>query len=402
MIREYSSGKSPVVSSSITKKSCPRCGRPVDPDARTCQHCGIDLALAAILVAEQSLSAQTLVSSGTPITPEVLIPRLGEILLERGVIDSADLERALEYHKMLAEAGKPRLIGQILLELGMVDQETLDQVVTEQILQLQAALQRANRQLEQRVQERTLDLQNALNKLSELNQLKSNFISNISHELRTPLTHIKGYLDLLADGTLGPITSTQIEAVGVLLRSEARLEQLIEDLILFSFASRGEFTLRKSQADIDKVINASVSRVENLAKAKKIILEVSVKDGIPLVDVDVEKITWAIMQLLDNAIKFTPQGGSVNVGALREGDQVRVSVDDTGIGIDPDRIDEIFEPLHQLDGSVTRRYGGTGLGLALVRRIIEAHGSFIKVQSEPGRGSYFQFSLPVVKNGYAQ
>jgi signal transduction histidine kinase len=267
---------------------------------------------------------------------------------------------------------------------------------------LQAALQRANRQLEQRVQERTVDLQNALNRLSELNQLKSNFISNISHELRTPLTHIKGYLDLLADGSLGSMTTEQSDAIGVLLRSEARLEKLIEDLILFSFASRGEFTLRKSQVEVNELISSSLARIEKLAKAKRITLEVSVTDGMPSVYVDTEKITWAIMQLLDNAVKFTPQGGNINVCVLQEGDQVKVSIADTGIGIEPERIDEIFEPLHQLDGSITRRYGGTGLGLALVRRIVEAHGSLVKVQSKPGQGSHFEFSLPVVKNGHDQ
>jgi signal transduction histidine kinase len=114
-----------------------------------------------------------------------------------------------------------------LLELGYIDREILDQVITEQILQLQSALQHANRQLESRVQERTRELQQALNRLSELNQLKSNFISNVSHELRTPLTHIKGYLDLLADGSLGQLTDQQSTAVEGRFALETRLEELI-------------------------------------------------------------------------------------------------------------------------------------------------------------------------------
>lgn len=135
------------------------------------------------------------------------------------------------------------MIGQKLLELGLVDRETLDQVVTEQILQLQQALQLANRQLEQRVLERTQDLQQALNKLSELNELKSNFISTISHELRTPLTHLKGYITLLADGSLGDLSEAQQEAMDVMERAEARLEHLIEDLIQFSLIARGQLSL---------------------------------------------------------------------------------------------------------------------------------------------------------------
>jgi signal transduction histidine kinase len=288
-------------------------------------------------------------------------------------------------------------VGQVLLDLGFIDREILDQVVTEQILQLQSALQQSNRQLEWRVQERTQDLQNALNKVSELNQLKSNFISNISHELRTPLTHIKGYLNLLAEGTLGSLNKDQSEALEVLLRSEARLEQLIEDLIWFTLASRGELTLNLYSCNVTDLIQTSLSRAEKLARARKISLQVILAVGLPMVQVDGDKITWVLLQLLDNAIKFTPQGGKVKVDAALEDGLVKVSVTDTGIGISPDRIEEIFEPFHQLDESDKRHYGGTGLGLALVRRIVEAHGTRIKVQSEIGKGSRFEFELPSVK-----
>jgi len=390
------------VNISVSTKTCPRCGNSIDPQARTCQECGIDLALATILVAEESLTGLAPYSSSTPISPEILVPRLGEILLEKGVISPADLDKALERHKQFAESGQPRLIGHILLELGMVNRETLDQVVTEQIFQLQTALHQANRTLEQRVQERTLDLQSALEKLSELNQLKSNFISNISHELRTPLTHIKGYLSMLADGSLGPLSQEQADALGVLLRSEERLEKLIEDMLLFSLAARGEFTLHKELVNIKDIIRVSLSRVEKFATSRKIKLETFLPSELPLILVDPEKVSWAIIQLLENAIKFTPLGGWVGIEAGSEDNQVWVGVRDTGIGIQPERMEEIFEPFHQLDGSATRHYGGTGLGLALVRRIIEAHGGVIKVDSREGQGSHFQIYLTVAKDGYAQ
>jgi len=125
------------------------------------------------------------------------------------------------------------LLGQVLRELQLVDAETLDQVITEQILQLQSALREANRQLERRVEERTRDLQRALERLTELNQLKANFIANISHELRTPLAHLKGYLDLLKENGFGALNEQQKGAVDILQRSELRLEKLIEDLISF-------------------------------------------------------------------------------------------------------------------------------------------------------------------------
>ncbi|MEJ2563610.1 MAG: ATP-binding protein, partial [Anaerolineales bacterium] len=126
-------------------------------------------------------------------------------------------------------------------------------------------------------------------------------------------------------------------------------------------------------------------------------LENDVDEGIPAVFADLDRLFWVLFQLIDNAIKFTPSGGSVRLSAKQDDQLVIISVSDTGIGIPPDRMEEIFEPFHQLDGSPTRRYGGAGLGLALARLIINAHGSELKVESEEGEGSTFSFALsPVV------
>jgi signal transduction histidine kinase len=381
-----------IVPSEIT---CPRCGQPVDAQARQCSSCGIDLALAAIM-AEQSLTSTISFSTGAPLAPEILVPRLGDYLMERGVLNADDLQRALDISRQYSDAGKPRLFGKLLLELGLVDRETLDQVITEQILKLQEALQQSNRQLEQRVQERTIELQRALSKLSQLNELKSNFISNISHELRTPLTHMKGYLSIFVDGGLGPLTSQQEEALDVVMRAEARLEKLIEDLIQFSLAARSELSLNLTATNITELIQATLSRVKRQARVKEINLHTSFPVPIPLVRIDSEKITWVLHQLLDNAIKFTNKGGHVIIEAAPEKKMVIVRVTDNGIGIAPERLNELFEPFHQLDSSDTRRYGGVGLGLALARRIIEAHGSTIRVQSKLGQGTRFEFPLPLV------
>jgi signal transduction histidine kinase len=321
---------------------------------------------------------------------------LGAYLVDRGVLTADQLQHALDIHQKNNADGKPRLFGKLLLELGLVDRETLDQVITEQILKLQEALQQSNRQLEQRVQERTIELQRALSKLSQLNELKSNFISNISHELRTPLTHMKGYLSIFQDGGLGPLTPQQEEALDVVMRAEGRLEKLIEDLIQFSLAARSELSLNLTPTNIKELIQAILSRVKRQARVKDINLHTSFPGDLPLVRIDNEKIAWVLHQLLDNAIKFTQKGGHVVVEAATEKKMVTVRVTDSGIGIAPERLDELFEPFHQLDSSDTRRYGGVGLGLALARRIVEAHGSSIRVQSKLGQGSRFEFPLPVV------
>lgn len=375
---------------------CPRCGQTVDSKARQCTSCGIDLVLAAVL-AEQSITSSLSLSQGAPLAPEILVPRLGTYLIERGVINADDLYGALEIAKSYSEAGNPRLLGKLLLELGLVDRETLDQVITEQILKLQEALQQSNRQLEQRVHERTIELQRALSKLSQLNELKSNFISNISHELRTPLTHMKGYLSIFIDGGLGPLTPQQEEALEVVLRAETRLEQLIEDLIQFSLAARSELSLNLKSTNIIDLIQAVITRIKDQAQTREISLQTSLPDGLPAVWIDTEKVTWVLYQLLDNAIKFSPMGGQVLVEANSEKHMVNVKVTDKGIGIAPDKLNELFEPFHQLDSSATRRYGGVGLGLALAHRILEAHGSTIHVKSDLGNGSQFEFPLPIVE-----
>lgn len=330
------------------------------------------------------------------LTPEMLVPRMGEYLIQKGLISAESLQKALNHQQEATAQGKPILLGQTLIELQLLDRADLDQAVTEQIIQLRSALQSANQTLERRVEERTEELQKALERVSELSQLKANFVSNISHELRTPLTHIKGYVELLVTQSLGPITEEQRHALQVSQQSTSRLEGLIEDLILFSLASRGELSILHEQVDLRRLVNLAIKSSTDKANERGVSLNVIIDEDVPLVQADAQKIAWVMSQLLDNGIKFTPSGGRVVVAVKREGENlVIVSVTDTGIGIPPSRVNDIFEPFHQLDGSSTRRYGGTGLGLSLVRQIIEAHGSMVDVQSIEGRGSTFKFPLLV-------
>jgi len=375
--------------------SCPQCNKPVDSKAGVCEYCGADLALVALLT-ERALTVMPQDINNVPISPEVLVPRLGDYLIEKGVLKSENLEQALDYQKKMGAAGKPCLIGQTLLDLGFVSRETLDQVVTEQILQLQLALQQANTELETRVRDRTIELENALNRLAELNQLKSNFIANISHELRTPLTHIKGYIELLIDDGLGPLTSGQSNALQVMHKSEERLEKLIEDLIQFSLADQGDLNLDFAQVDLHDVMDVVIMLFLQKCKEAGLSLQTDIPKKLPVVKADEQKIVWVLSQLMDNAVKFTPEGGRMQIGVRVGKRRVTLYVYDTGIGISQQKLKEIFEPFHQLDGSATRRYGGTGLGLTIARQIVESHGSDLAVKSREGEGSYFEFTLPIV------
>lgn len=340
------------------------------------------------------MSGQTLIS------PEVLVPRLGEQLVEAGLLTSEQLKQALAYQKQSTAAGKPILLGHAIVELGFLNRATLDRAVTEQILRLRAALEDANRNLEQRVQQRTAELEEALRKLSELSQLKANFVANISHELRTPLTHIRGYLELMQSETLGPLTPDQAKAMDVSLQSTSRLQNLIEDLILFSLAARGEMTLSLAPVEFQQVAQRVAAHARSKAENQKVTLEVTISPQVTFVKADQQKISWVLTHLLDNAIKFTQPGGRVRLDVSLEAaneKMVRIVVADTGIGIPKERIGEIFEPFHQLDGSPTRRYGGTGLGLSLVREIVEAHGAHIEVKSEVNKGTTISFLLLAAK-----
>jgi signal transduction histidine kinase len=384
---------SPLASQITRGMDCPHCGYPLPGDARVCPHCQVDLALFALLAERASLEGFPQSSTFRP-PPAALVPRIGEYLIEQGLLAQDKLEVALRRQQQQAERGQQRLLGQTLIELGMIDRETLDRAITRQIIELHAALQETNRTLERRVIERTAELRRALERLTELNQIKANLISNVSHELRTPLAHIKGYVELLSQAQLGALTPEQDHAVGVIQRAGDRLERLIEDLIAFSTASREGLSLNLTRVDVAGLAQEVAGRAAEKAAKAGVEVRLDFQNGLPPVEADREKIGWVLYQLVDNGIKFSPATGEIVMTASQEGRLVRLAVRDSGIGIPPERVMEIFEPFHQLDGSPTRRYGGTGLGLALVKLVLASHSTEMHVRSSEGMGSEFSFLLP--------
>jgi signal transduction histidine kinase len=331
----------------------------------------------------------------TPLlTPEVLVPRLGDYLVQNGYLTEEALQTAVQTQQTMRQKGQTILLGQVLTELGLIAKSQLDKAITEQILQLRSALQAANERLEERVRQRTAELENALQKLSESNQVKANIISNISHELRTPLTHIKGYLEILIAQDMGPLSEDQIHILSIMQRSSERLERLIDDLIQYSLAEKNSVNLDMQKVDLTRICSAVLVAVKSKVEEHNLETRCQSSPNLPKVMADEEKIAWVISQLVDNAIKFTPAGGQIILSLETDDKFVTCSIEDTGIGIPANRLNEIFEPFHQLDASSTRRYGGTGLGLALVKKIIEAHGATIRLVSTEGKGSTFSFQLP--------
>ncbi len=377
---------------------CPQCQQPMPGDARICPGCGIDLALLSLLGEKAYLEGMpTFAPMDT--TPQWLVPRIGEFLIREKLISEAQLRAALKRQKELSEKGKQVLLGQTLLQMEIVDRATLDRAITQQIVELHAALQESNRTLQQRVEERTRELRNALERVTELNQIKANLISNISHELRTPLAHIKGYVELFVADEFGKLPQEQAEAMVVIQRATNRLGTLIEDLIEFSTASREGISLQLEDTDLEALILDVLERSKSKAEQTGVGLSWQAQTDLPTLNIDNQRLSWALFQLVDNAIKFTPTEGKILISAEVVDLGLRISVKDTGIGISPDKLDEIFEPFHQLDGSPTRRYSGTGLGLSLAKLILEAHGAQLDVESEEGKGTTFHFTLPMNSGG---
>jgi two-component system sensor histidine kinase ChiS len=323
---------------------------------------------------------------------------LGDRLVEKGLLDSSQLKQALAHQKSHAAKGLPILLGESLTQLGFIDRQKLDEAITEQIAQLQQALQQSNQLLEKRVEARTLELQEALDQLTELNRLKNDFISNISHELRTPLAHMIGYVDLLADSALGPLTEEQEQAIKVLEKSNRRLSNLIDNLLFLSFDTQESMQLKVGPVSLHHVLPILVEQLMEKASSQSIALDYEIDSGTPHVLADPDKIEWALIQLIDNAIKFNKPNGQVLLSAAKNGNRVEVAVADTGIGIPENRLQDALEPFSQIDSSSTRRYGGTGIGLTLARRIVEAHGTKLNVDSLEGKGTRISFTLPVAEN----
>ncbi len=330
-----------------------------------------------------------------PLSPEVLVPRLGDSLIEKGLLKPEELKQALAHQKARGQQGTRILLGQALVELGLIDRTKLDAAVTEQISHLQEALRQSNLFLEERVRERTIELQEALDKLTELNSLKNDFISNVSHELRTPLAHMVGYIDLLSIEALGPITEEQRSAVDVLEKSYKRLGSLIDNLLFLSFDTTESLHLEPAPTLVQGLFEQVVEQYQAKATSEQITLSQEAPANLPATQADGNKLEWALGQLVENGLKFNQKGGRVHLSASLDGKRVQVAVADTGVGIPPEKLGEIFEPFHQLDGSTTRKQGGAGIGLTLTKRIIEGHGSKLKVDSLVGKGTRFSFSLPL-------
>jgi signal transduction histidine kinase len=228
--------------------------------------------------------------------------------------------------------------------------------------------------------------------LENSDKIQRNMIADIAHELRTPLTNIRGYLEAISDGVAKPdadtITSLNEEAI--------LLSRLVSDLRELSLAESGALKLDFQMQDISGVLQKTIATQRPTAKTKGLTLTHFLSADLPPVNIDAHRISQVVRNLLENAIAHTESGGSITVTAEKADNQITIAVSDTGEGIPLEAIPHLFERFYQVDPSRARATGGSGLGLKIARWLVEAHGGTITVQSEPGKGSCFTFTLPVV------
>lgn len=227
----------------------------------------------------------------------------------------------------------------------------------------------------------------------QLEQMRTQFVSNVTHELRTPLTSIRGFAETLLEGALEE-PDTARHFVEIMKRESDHLGALIDDLLDLSRIESGKFRMRREHLLLQELIPEIISRMAPGAGQKEIQLGVEIAPGLPYVEGDSARLTQVLVNLVDNAIKYTPAAGRVTVRAMPDQGGVRLQVSDTGVGIPPADLGRVFERFYRVDKARARSSGGTGLGLSIVRHIVEAHGGTIEVESEVGKGTTFSVWLP--------
>jgi signal transduction histidine kinase len=244
------------------------------------------------------------------------------------------------------------------------------------------------------------DVTSLADQLAAANRAKDEFLAILSHELRTPLTPILSWAGLLRDGRLD--AETVQRGLRVIERNAKLQVRIIDDLLDVSRAISGKLLLELRPTTLDPVVHAAVEALRPAAAAKGVAVETALDPSAPLVSGDPDRLQQVVWNLVSNALKFTPNGGRVVVGSERDGDQVRLVVRDSGIGIAPAALPRLFERFWQADSSPTRTFGGLGLGLAVVRHLVELHGGTVRAESDgEGKGATFVVSLPALRRGEA-
>jgi two-component system phosphate regulon sensor histidine kinase PhoR len=240
-----------------------------------------------------------------------------------------------------------------------------------------------------------------ISRLKDLEKIRQDFVANVSHELRTPLTTIKGYTETLLEGALKEEVAPQF--VQVIRRHTDRLTKIVEDLLMLSKVESKEFQLKKELIGLHELIRDVIDYMKEPAEKKRIAISQGEVSPQRCVSADRNYLEQALINLLDNAIKYSHEGGAIIISAIEKGQkETQFSIQDDGIGIFKEDLHRIFERFYRVDKGRSQDLGGTGLGLSIVKHLVQVHGGRIWVESHPGEGSTFFFTLPYSAGGEGQ
>jgi signal transduction histidine kinase len=344
---------------------------------------------------------------GPPIVDRHSVP--GRAVIDRRTVHVRDLSAVpttdlradfLRKHGTLTVLATPLLregtpIGVIMIRRMEVRPFSDRQIALLETFADQAVIAIENVRLFQEIQEKNEQLEVANLKLRDLDRLKSDFVANVSHELRTPLTAIKGAVDLVLREVPGPLNEKQTHYLNRVRSNTQHLAGLINDLLDLSKIESEKIEVRSSRVSLAGLVHEVVETLRPVAAEKEIALEATISAPSILVWADRDKINQVLMNLIGNAIKFTPAQGRVEVSASKDGNEsVQVSVSDTGPGIPPGEKQMIFDKFYQIAQAGDSKPKGTGLGLAICKALVELHGGRIWVESDLNHGSTFYFTLP--------
>lgn len=227
--------------------------------------------------------------------------------------------------------------------------------------------------------------------LEQVERSRRDLVANVSHELKTPIAAISAHLENLMDGVERP----DPETLQVMLAQTDRLARLVDQLLDLSKLESGEMPLDRTDVEVERLIEQVLSEIEVASAGKHVRVARTIPADLPAIEADAERVHQVLYNLVDNAVRFTPEGGAVTVSAHRHDGSVEITVADTGVGIEQEHLPRLFERFYRADPARSRGDGGTGIGLAIARSVVEAHGGHIRAESFPGRGSTFIFDLPV-------
>jgi len=245
--------------------------------------------------------------------------------------------------------------------------------------------------MQREINAKKIELEAANKKLQQIDKIKSDFVSNVAHEFRTPLTIIKGNVDLVNKGGLGSVTAAQKDMLEGAINIANRLSRLVNDLLDISKIESGKMELKKAPVDMNDIIEKNLVSFDKLIKDKKQKLEKDIARDLPKISADSDKITQVFINLMSNAVKYTPESGTITVKAVNLEKEIMVEVSDNGEGVAPDDLDKIFDKFTRV---TAEKKEGTGLGLPIAKDIVVLHNGRMWVKSELGKGSQFYFTLP--------